>query len=98
LTTLLELAEAFDVALSVKFVPFSDIEKQSKDLSPEVLCVSRFSDEYIPVAAPTHASHIVRTVADFAPRLTIKDVTNQGISMKSGVLSNPGIAQLNGAT
>ena len=44
-TTLLELAKAFDVALSVRFVPFSQLERQSSDLSPESVTVARYKDE-----------------------------------------------------
>jgi transcriptional regulator with XRE-family HTH domain len=44
-TTLLELAKAFDVALSVRFVPFSQLERQSLDLSPESVTVARYKDE-----------------------------------------------------
>ena len=48
LTTLFELAKAFDVALSVKFVPFSELERQSQNMDPEALCAARFKDELPP--------------------------------------------------
>ena len=43
--TLLEMASAFDVALQVRFVPFSELEKSSRRLTPADLAVARFSDE-----------------------------------------------------
>jgi transcriptional regulator with XRE-family HTH domain len=45
ISTLLQLASAFDVALMVRFVSFSDLWKQSQRLSPSDLAVARFSDE-----------------------------------------------------
>lgn len=45
ITTLLELAQAFDVALSVRFIPFSELERQSLDLSQKTLTVARYKDE-----------------------------------------------------
>jgi hypothetical protein len=43
LKTLLDMAAAFDVALLVRFVPFSELVKRNTDLSPEALCVPDFS-------------------------------------------------------
>lgn len=48
-TTLLEMAKAFDVALSVRFVSFSELEKQAERLGAEQLLAARFFDEF-PVA------------------------------------------------
>jgi transcriptional regulator with XRE-family HTH domain len=42
--TLLEMAEAFDVALLVKFVPFSRLLKEYEDVSPTGLSVKSISD------------------------------------------------------
>lgn len=43
LTTLKRIAEAFDVALVVRFTPFSELVKWVSDLSPENLVASSFS-------------------------------------------------------
>jgi transcriptional regulator with XRE-family HTH domain len=43
--TLLDLARAFDVALLVKFVPFSKLLGELKDLSPAALAVNNYDDE-----------------------------------------------------
>lgn len=43
--TLLDLAAAFDVALLVKFVPFSQLLSEVKDLSPEALSAQSFGEE-----------------------------------------------------
>jgi transcriptional regulator with XRE-family HTH domain len=43
--TLLELASAFDVALLVKFVPFSRLLKEYEDVSPEALSAKSITDE-----------------------------------------------------
>lgn len=45
LETLISVAKAFDCALSVRFVPYSELAKQSADLSPEALVVEPFSVE-----------------------------------------------------
>ena len=45
LQTLLEIASAFDVALLVKFVPFSRLLNEFRDVSPEALSVESFSDD-----------------------------------------------------
>jgi len=43
--TLLKLAEAFDCALLVKFVPFSRLIDETKDLSPEALTAASFIED-----------------------------------------------------
>lgn len=43
--TLLTLASAFDVALLVRFVSFSDLVRATNKLSPEDLAVPRYNDE-----------------------------------------------------
>lgn len=43
--SLLRLAAAFDVALLVKFVPFSRLLKETEDLSPSALSAQEFSEE-----------------------------------------------------
>lgn len=45
LKTLQRLASAFDVALVVKFAPFSELRRLSKDRSPEALAVPSYSME-----------------------------------------------------
>ena len=43
--TLLDLARAFDVALLVKFVSYSQLITELKDLSPKALAVSSYEEE-----------------------------------------------------
>lgn len=43
--TLIDIASAFDVGLSVRFVAFSDLIEQTNDLSPEALAVSSYEEE-----------------------------------------------------
>jgi transcriptional regulator with XRE-family HTH domain len=53
LTTLLKLASAFDVALNVDFVPFSEILERSTHLSPESFDVPSYQEEnQVAVAQP----------------------------------------------
>ena len=47
LTTLLEVASTFDVALLVRFVPFSELVRRNTDLSPDAICVPDFSHDYL---------------------------------------------------
>ena len=56
--SLLELAAAFDVALMVRFVSFSDLWKASQRLSPRDLAVARYSDE---VRAESALTDSIRT-------------------------------------
>jgi transcriptional regulator with XRE-family HTH domain len=97
LTTLLELAKAFDVALSVKFVSFSELERQSQNLSPEALCVARFNDE-MPAAVsqlPT-PSRMVDTVASNNP-LSIRPVARLGVKLMPGAATKElGFTQVTG--
>lgn len=43
--TLLDLAAAFDVALLIKFVPYSRLISETKDLSPKALAALSYSQE-----------------------------------------------------
>jgi len=45
--TLLRLASAFDVALSVRFQPFSELVKWSASVSPEKLLISSYKEDEI---------------------------------------------------
>ena len=45
LDTLTKIAHAFDCALSVKFVPYSQLAIDSEDLSPEALYARSFTEE-----------------------------------------------------
>jgi transcriptional regulator with XRE-family HTH domain len=51
ISTLLKLASAFDIALLVKFVPFTRLLKEFKDNSPEALSAKSFSEELLDIAA-----------------------------------------------
>ncbi len=54
LSTLLKIASAFDVALHVDFVPFSEILNRSSSLAEDSFAVSSYAKdkELIPTAAP----------------------------------------------
>jgi transcriptional regulator with XRE-family HTH domain len=43
--TLIKLAEAFDCAVSLRFVPFSELARESQDLSPQALYAAPYSEE-----------------------------------------------------
>lgn len=43
--TLVKIADSFDCALSVRFVPYSELARQSADLSPEALIAEPFTVE-----------------------------------------------------
>lgn len=45
LDTLISIANVFDCALSVRFIPYSALARESEDLSPEALFAAPFSDE-----------------------------------------------------
>ena len=45
--TLIKLAEAFDCALSLKFVPFSALARDGRDLSPQALYAAPYSEEIL---------------------------------------------------
>jgi transcriptional regulator with XRE-family HTH domain len=85
ITTLLELAKAFDVALSVKFVSFSELERQSQNLSPDALCAARFNDELPSAVQPLPtASKMLNTAASRNP-LSIQPVARLGVKLIPGV-------------
>jgi len=87
LTTLLQLANAFDVALSVRFIPFSKLEEQINDLTPDRLCVPRFSDEFKPppemrqsptkfIDSPASKYHVYVLSSDNKRRYTAQHIPN----------------------
>ncbi len=45
--TLTKIARAFDCALQVRLIPFSELALESKDLSPDALYVAPFDEEII---------------------------------------------------
>ena len=51
ISTLLKLASAFDIALLVKFIPFTRLLEEFKDNSPEALSAKSFSEELPDIAA-----------------------------------------------
>jgi len=66
--TLLDLADAFDVALSVRFVSFGKLLDQLKDVSPSALAVQNFEreQEYYGAASESNAA-----IADITRSLKI---------------------------
>jgi|RhiMetdeSRZDD1v2_1073273.scaffolds.fasta_scaffold163961_4 transcriptional regulator with XRE-family HTH domain len=51
ISSLLKLASAFDVALLVKFVPFTRLFEEFEDTSPEALAATSFTEELEDIAA-----------------------------------------------
>lgn len=43
--TLLEIANAFDCALSIRFISYAELARNSEDLSPTALTVESFSNQ-----------------------------------------------------
>src|SRR5947209_4601512 len=50
--TLRRLASAFDVGLTVRFAPFSEVATWAAELSTEMLAVSDFANDTVAVSAP----------------------------------------------
>lgn len=48
LETLTKIAHAFDCALQVKFIPYSQLAKESNDLSPVALYAKSYTEEITP--------------------------------------------------
>jgi transcriptional regulator with XRE-family HTH domain len=69
MATLLKLAQAFDVALLVKFVPYSRLLKEVENLSPEALSAASFESELSKLSVQTHPSTaaIITVVPDTPP-------------------------------
>lgn len=67
IATLRRLASAFDVGLSVRFVPFSEIAVQAGNLETSDLCVMNFDRDALPMCEkklPIFASATFRTNLD----------------------------------
>jgi transcriptional regulator with XRE-family HTH domain len=95
ITTLLELAKAFDVALSVRFISFSELEQQSQNLSPNSLCVARFDDEMPTAVASLPKAMQIQTTASTAAPVTLRNIT--GFRMKRGPTpTSAGLSQITG--
>jgi transcriptional regulator with XRE-family HTH domain len=56
--TLLDIASAFDVALSVRFVSFSELLTQIKDVSPQALAVPSFEQEISGGTVPDRSEEV----------------------------------------
>jgi transcriptional regulator with XRE-family HTH domain len=57
--TLLRIAEALDVALQVRFVPFSELVEWSESFNPDAFSVPSFDDE---IAQQKNTNEVVQTV------------------------------------
>jgi transcriptional regulator with XRE-family HTH domain len=74
LRTLKRLASAFDVALIVRFVPFSELVEWAENFSPDTFVVPSFSDDPIfhqPESKPEHST-ARQTVSEEIPINLIK--------------------------
>ncbi len=76
LKTLLRIAAAFDVALVVRFVPFSELIKWVNDLSHQKLCPPTFAEEFLKTnteeADETTAKGWVRVLEEIQQSLRTK--------------------------
>jgi transcriptional regulator with XRE-family HTH domain len=85
ITTLLELANAFDVALSVRFIPFSELEKQGEgDLTAGTLTVASYAKENPEFRADDASALPIRQAASSSARITIEPATGLKMSIKRG--------------
>jgi transcriptional regulator with XRE-family HTH domain len=66
LNTLKKLAAAFDVALVVKFAPFSELINWAEHFSPDTFAVPRATDDPMLTKGQDHADHPVVQSAPFA--------------------------------
>ena len=96
LATLEEIASALDVALLVKFIPYSRLLEETDDLSPRAICAESFDAEYPVIEASLEA-----TMSEFrGPYLLTKEYEStaryptarpieaeKGMYIKSGVTS-----------
>jgi len=71
IATLRKLASAFDVALTVRFVPFSDIARWVSSLSPGALAVTEFENDG-PAIVSNQLSRQIRISSDDAPVIAFK--------------------------
>lgn len=77
LKTLLGLASALDVALLIKFVPFSRLVKEYDDVSPEALSAASIDKEKRRLtawAAAKDRAEAANNTADFVPRIPLREV------------------------
>jgi transcriptional regulator with XRE-family HTH domain len=77
LGTLRRLASAYDVALTVRFVPFSELVEWTTELSPDRLSVSPFGRDELRDSAPLRRNMIVEVDED-------RKVTKFGIRTDTG--------------
>lgn len=63
--TLLEVASTFDVALQIRFVPFSTFVAQTRDVSPSSMRVSSFDGEVL-TARPSRRFYTTGYLREFA--------------------------------
>lgn len=69
LETLRRLAEAFDVALIVRFAPFSELLSWSDRFDPDAFRVSSFGEEYHASALASEISSVASTVNEIPGRV-----------------------------
>lgn len=85
LKTLLELADAFDVALLVKFVPYSRYLDEFSDRSPDAISATSFDDEL-----PALEARKARILCDLAEPAISSSNSEDGPQLKgaSGISSS----------
>ena len=72
LSSLLKLASAYDVALLVKFVPFSRLLREFEDASPQALSAKEFMEELPQLAAWADDAHETNMAPPNAMKLTLR--------------------------
>ena len=76
ITTLRRLASAFGVALSVRFVPFSELARQTTELEPADFVVCDYDHDFIEAAAQSATGAFEPSGADIALASGWKTITS----------------------
>lgn len=87
--TLLEVAATFDVALQIRFVPFSSFLQQTRDVSTRSMLVVSFSDDFS-ARAESQEIRILSRTTDIRRNISINGL--EGLSSETDYLNIPTIA------
>jgi transcriptional regulator with XRE-family HTH domain len=77
LSTLLDIASAFDVALLVKFVPFSRFIREHSDVHPKSLYAASFDEEFTQTHAPRKMDKVAAEIGE-----PITDITGSHMAVR----------------
>jgi transcriptional regulator with XRE-family HTH domain len=80
--TLKRIASAFDVAVTVRFVPFSELTTWTAELSTEKIVVADFTRDHLP-------STPVMTTQEIAPNLDVSSFVGGYLIRTNDLIKNP---------